>query len=86
VVTVNAGGTLVENAFFDSREWLTGRARFTAFPTLLIARLFSFLDLVVEERFSLLNSLATLFRFRGERGGPEGLSVLGRDLSLPLNS
>jgi hypothetical protein len=86
VVPVDAGRTLIENAFLNPRERLTRRARFTTLPTLLIARLFSFFDLVVEHPVSLLNGLATLFCFRSVRGAPESLSILSRDLSLPLNS
>ena len=36
VVAVDSGCTLIENAFLNTREWLTGRARFTATSGLLI--------------------------------------------------
>jgi len=85
MVAVDAGGTLIDYAFLNRLKWLSRRARLAAAATLVVVGLFALLDTIVEQPVRLLNRFATLFRLCGESRGAERLSVLSRDLSLPLN-
>jgi hypothetical protein len=85
VVAVHSGCTLVDYAFLNSRERLARHTRFTALPTLLVARLFPLLDTIAEGLSGLLNRFAALFGFRSECRTGQTLRVLGRNLSLTLH-
>ena len=85
VIAVNSGGTLIDYAFLNSRKRLAGHARLAALPALLIGRLFPFFDAIAEGLSSLLNRFAAFFGFGGESRACKGLSILRRDLSLPLH-